>query len=264
MIRSIYSAATGMKAQQMYVDNISNNLSNVNTVGFKKSRLEFQDLIYQNIEEPGENLSNENIHPTGLQVGLGVEVSGNQKLFTQGSLIQTEQRLDFAIEGDGFFQIMKPDGEVAYTRNGAFKISDEGQIVNSQGYALEPAISIPIDAEASSFTIDPDGKIYVQMRGEDVLTEIGELELARFINPAGLKSLGGNVYTASPASGPAIVALPGEDGMGQVAQGKLETSNVMIVEEMVNMIMAQRAYEIASKGITTSDEMLQMANQLKR
>jgi flagellar basal-body rod protein FlgG len=226
--------------------------------------LEFQDLIYQNINEPGENLSNENINPTGLQVGLGVEVSGNQKLFSQGSLIQTEQKFDFAIEGDGFFQIMKPDGNIAYTRNGAFKISDEGQIVNSQGYALEPAVILPIDATVDSFTIDPDGKIYAMMVGDDSLTEIGELELARFINPAGLSNQGGNIYDATPASGQAIISLPGEDGMGQVAQGKLETSNVMIVEEMVNMIMAQRAYEIASKGVTTSDEMLQLANQLKR
>lgn len=264
MINSIYSAATGMKAQQMYVDNISNNLSNVNTTGFKKSRLEFQDLIYQNILEPGENISQENIHPTGLQVGVGVKSVGNQKIFTQGNLIQTDQKLDFAIQGDGFFQIMKPDGSIAYTRDGSFKISDEGVVVTGSGYVVQPEITMPMDSELENFTIDPQGKIYIKMVGEDTLEEAGTLELARFINPSGLKSLGGNLYESTAASGEPIISEPDVDGMGTIAQGMMETSNVMVVEEMVNMIMAQRAYEIASKGVSTSDEMLQIANQLKR
>ncbi len=264
MIRSIYSSATGMKAQQMYVDNISNNLANVNTIGFKKSRLDFQDLIYQNIEEPGENISQDSINPTGLQVGLGVQASGNQKLFTQGNIIQTDQRMDFAISGDGFFQVMRPDGSIAYTRDGSFKISDQGVITNSSGYYIEPEIQLPTDGQVDSFTIDEQGRIYIQMQGEDTSEEFGQLELARFVNPAGLKSMGGNLYEPTPASGAAIIDEPGVDNMGTIAQGKLETSNVMIVEEMVNMIMAQRAYEISSKGVTTSDEMLQIANQLKR
>jgi len=264
MIRSIYTAATGMKAQQMFVDNISNNLANVNTVGFKKSRLDFQDLIYQNITEPGENISQDAVHPTGLQVGLGVQPAGNQKLFSQGNIIQTDQPMDFAIEGDGFFQVMKPDGTIAYSRDGSFKVSDQGIITNTSGYYIEPEIQLPTDGDATTFKIDTDGKIYMQMQGQDKSEEIGQLDLARFVNPAGLKSLGGNLYEATPASGTAIVNEPGVDNMGTVKQGQLETSNVMIVEEMVNMIMAQRAYEISSKGVTTSDEMLQIANQLKR
>ena len=264
MIRSIYSAATGMKAQQMYVDNISNNLANVNTVGFKKSRLDFQDLIYQNIQEPGENISEQTVHPTGLQVGLGVQVAGNQKMFTQGNVIQTDNKFDFAIEGDGFFQVTRPDGTLGYTRDGAFKVSSEGVLTSTSGYLIEPEINLPVDGEVDTFSIDNDGRMYIKMVGEDVMQEFGQLEIARFVNPAGLKALGGNLYSATPASGAPIVSKPGDETMGTIAQGKLETSNVMIVEEMVNMIMAQRAYEISSKGVSTSDEMLQIANQLKR
>ncbi|OGJ85964.1 MAG: flagellar basal body rod protein FlgG [Candidatus Raymondbacteria bacterium RifOxyA12_full_50_37] len=264
MIRSLYSAATGMKAQQLFVDNISNNLANVNTMGFKKSKLEFEDLLYQTMEEPGENISDQNINPTGLQVGLGVKPAGTQKIFSQGSLVQTENKLDFAIQGDGFFQVTRPDGSTAYTRDGAFKLSDEGYIVTTSGYLLEPEIVLPVDADAEQFTIDTNGKIYMKMVNEDVLEEVGQLELARFINPAGLKSLGGNLYESTAASGEPVVNEPGLEGMGTLSQGYLEASNVQIVEEMVNMIMAQRAYEIASKGVTTSEEMLQVANQLKR
>jgi len=264
MIRSLYSAATGMKAQQLFVDNISNNLANVNTMGFKKSKLEFEDLLYQTMEEPGENISDQNINPTGLQVGLGVKPAGTQKIFSQGSLVQTENKLDFAIQGDGFFQVSRPDGSTAYTRDGAFKLSDEGYIVTTSGYLLEPEIVLPVDADAEQFTIDTNGKIYMKMVNEDVLEEVGQLELARFINPAGLKSLGGNLYESTAASGEPVVNEPGLEGMGTLSQGYLEASNVQIVEEMVNMIMAQRAYEIASKGVTTSEEMLQVANQLKR
>ena len=264
MIRSLYSAATGMKAQQLFVDNISNNLANVNTMGFKKSKLEFEDLLYQTMEEPGENISDQNINPTGLQVGLGVKPAGTQKIFSQGSLVQTENKLDFAIQGDGFFQVTRPDGSTAYTRDGAFKLSDDGYIVTTSGYLLEPEIVLPVDADAEQFTIDTNGKIYMKMVNEDVLEEVGQLELARFINPAGLKSLGGNLYESTAASGEPVVNEPGLEGMGTLSQGYLEASNVQIVEEMVNMIMAQRAYEIASKGVTTSEEMLQVANQLKR
>lgn len=264
MIRSIYSAATGMKAQQMFVDNISNNLANTNTVGFKKSRLEFQDLMYQTLQEPGENISDQAANPTGLQVGLGVQVAGNQKLFQQGEWMQTDNKFDLAIEGEGFFQIMKPDGTIGYTRDGSFKISSEGVLVNSSGYLLDPEVTLPVDAEINSFTVDTDGRLYIQMTGEETMQEFGQLEIARFINPAGLKSMGGNIFQATAASGTPIVNRPGVENMGTLAQGKLEASNVMVVEEMVNMIMAQRAYEISSKGVTTSDEMLQIANQLKR
>ncbi|OGS36343.1 MAG: flagellar basal-body rod protein FlgG [Elusimicrobia bacterium RIFOXYB2_FULL_49_7] len=264
MINSLYSAASGMKAQQLYVDNISNNLANVNTIGFKKSRLEFQDLIYQNIHEPGENISDQNVHPTGLQIGVGVKAAGNQKIFTAGNLIQTDQRLDFAIQGDGFFQVVKPDGSIAYTRDGALKISDKGIVTTGSGYVIEPEISMPIDSDLENFTIDAQGKIFIKIVGEDTLEEAGQMELARFINPAGLKSIGGNLYESTAASGEPIISEPDVDGMGTIAQGMLETGNVQMVEEMVNMIMAQRAYEIASKGVSASDEMLQIANQLKR
>jgi len=264
MIRSIYSAATGMRAQQMFVDNISNNLANVNTTGFKKSKLEFQDLIYQNIQEPGENISADSRHPTGLQVGLGVKSVGNQKLFIQGNPLETGNVLDFAIEGDGFFQILLPDGKIAYTRDGSFKKNDEGVVVTSGGHVVEPEVVVPIDVETDDFVVDQEGRIFMKAQGDDVPDEVGQFELARFINPAGLKSMGGNLYEATNASGEPVTDSPGQQGLGIIRQRFLESSNVLIVEEMVNMIMAQRAYEISAKGVTTADEMLQIANQLKR
>jgi flagellar basal-body rod protein FlgG len=264
MIRSLYSAATGMRAQQLFVDNISNNLSNVNTTGFKKSKLEFADLIYQNIEEPGENVSGDAPHPTGLQVGLGVKPVANQRIFTQGNPVETGNVYDFAILGEGFFQVVLPDGQIAYTRDGSFKLTEDGTLVTSGGHRLEPEIVIPQDMAPDGFVIDERGNIFMQLRDSDQQEEAGQLELARFVNPSGLKALGGNLYAATTASGEPLVDLPGVNGTGLLRQRYLESSNVLIVEEMVSMIMAQRAYEISSKGVTTADEMLQIANQLKR
>jgi len=262
MIRSLYTAATGMKTNQLYVDNIANNLANVNTTGFKKSKLEFEDLLYQTLVEPGSGTEEGAKHPAGLQVGVGVRAISNQKVHTQGNLTQTGNQEDMAIAGDGFFQIMTPDGKMAYTRDGSFKISEDGTLVNSQGYMLEPEIVIPEGARG--LTVDEFGRVYVTLEGEGLSEEIGQLELARFINPGGLKSLGQNLFEMTPASGIPEIGVPGEDGIGTVRAGYLETSNVQLVEEMVNMIVAQRAYEISSKAIQTSEEMLQMANQLKR
>jgi len=251
-----------MKANQTYVDNISHNLSNVNTVGFKKSKVEFEDLIYQNLTAPGTENADGVRRPVGVQVGLGTRVIANQKMFMQGNLEQTGNQYDLAIEGNGFFQIRLPNGETGYTRNGAFKVSDEGYLTTSQGYLMEPNIVVPEDME--EFTIDPNGVVMVREMGQEVADEIGRIEMARFINPAGLLSLGGNLYGATEASGLPIVAEPGYEGLGSVRQGYTESSNVQMVEEMVNMIIAQRGYEISSKSITTSDEMLQTASGLKR
>lgn len=262
MIRSLHTAATGMKSNQLYVDNIANNLANVNTTGFKKSKLEFEDLLYQTIIEPGQGTEEGAKHPAGLQVGVGVRAISNQKVHTQGNLNQTGNSEDMAIAGKGFFQIMTPDGKMAYTRDGSFKISEDGTLVTSQGYMLEPEIVIPEGAR--DLTIDEFGRVYVSVEGDEISEEIGQMELARFINPGGLSSLGQNLFEQTPASGVPELGVPGEDGMGTLRSGYLETSNVQLVEEMVNMIVAQRAYEISSKAIQTSEEMLQMANQLKR
>jgi len=262
MIRSLHTAATGMKANQMYVDNIANNLANVNTTGFKKSKLEFEDLLYQTMVEPGSGTEEGAKHPAGLQIGVGVRAISNQKVFTQGNITQTNNSEDLAIAGVGFFQIVTPDGKMAYTRDGSFKISADGTLVTSQGYLLEPEIVIPEGAR--SLVINEFGRVFVTLDGEDISEEIAQLELARFINPGGLRSLGQNLFESTPASGIPDLGIPGENGMGSLRNGYLETSNVQLVEEMVNMIVAQRAYEVSSKAIQTSEEMLQMANQLKR
>ncbi len=262
MIRSLFTAATGMKANQLYVDNISNNLSNVNTTAYKKSQLEFEDLLYQSIVEPGSGNAEGAKHPAGLQVGVGVKAIANQKIFAQGNLTQTGNATDVAISGTGFFQVIMPNGDMAYTRDGSFKISADGTMVTSQGYLVEPEIVVPVGSK--DLTIDEHGRVYVTVEDEELAEEIGQLELARFINPSGLKSEGQNLYTETAASGAPEIGVPGEDGIGVLQGGYLETSNVQLVEEMVNMIVAQRAYEISSKAIQTSEEMLQMANQLKR
>ncbi|MFH1760139.1 MAG: flagellar basal-body rod protein FlgG [bacterium] len=264
MIRSIFTAASGMKAQQMYVDNISHNLANVNTTAFKKSRLEFNDLMYQTMIEPGAPTSQATHSPTGLQVGLGVKSIANHKIYSQGSLTQTGSIYGMAIRGQGFFQVMRPDGTIAYTRDGSFKISDDGTLVSSAGFAMEPEIIIPEDAVDNSLQIDDDGIISVLLEGDEVATEIGQLELASFINPAGLKSVGDNLYEETRASGEPVLEPPGARFTGDVSQGYLENSNVEMVEEMVNLITAQRAYEISSKAVQVSEEMLQTANQIKR
>ena len=262
MLRSLWTAASGMEAQTLKIDVISNNLANVNTAGFKKSRADFQDLLYQTISIAGASSSSETEIPTGIQVGQGTRPVAVQKIFTQGDYQNTANELDIAIEGDGFFQIVQPSGDTAYTRSGAFKLDSEGRIVTSDGFFLEPELSVPIDTVAIS--IGTDGTVSVLQAGDTQSSEIGTIDLARFVNPAGLHSIGRNLYLPTLASGDAITGTAGEDGFGTIAQGYLEMSNVSVVDEMVNMIVAQRAYEINSKAITTSDEMLQMANNLKR
>ena len=262
MLRSLFIAATGMEAQKLNIDVIANNLANVNTVGFKKSRADFQELIYQDLKTAGAISAEGAQIPTGIQLGLGVTPVAVQKMFLQGDFVHTDNKLDLAIEGDGFFQILMPDGTIAYSRSGAFKLDSEGRIVNSNGYSLEPGITIP--ADTLSITVGSDGKVTALQSGSATPTEIGQIELARFINPGGLKAIGKNLFTITVSSGEATTSNPGTEGFGTIAQGFVEMSNVNVVEEMVNMIVSQRAYEINSKAIQTSDEMLQTANNLRR
>jgi flagellar basal-body rod protein FlgG len=261
MIRSLYTSATGMKANQLYIDNISNNLANVNTTGFKKSKLEFQELLYQTMVEPGSGTSEGAKAPAGLQVGLGVRSVANQRIFSQGNLTETKNPYDLAIQGTGFLQVQMPSGEIAYTRDGSLKVSSDGTLVNDSGFALEPQINIPEGAQ--DLQIDATGRVMVSVPGTGTVEEIGQIEMARFLNEGGLKSLGNNLYAASPASGEPESGTPGTNGIGTLLQGAVEASNVELVEEMVNMIVAQRAYEISAKAIQTSDSMLQLANQLR-
>lgn len=262
MIRSLYTSATGMQVQTLNLDVISNNLANVNTVGFKKSRAEFQDLLYETLKPAGAASSDSTEVPTGIQIGHGAKPAAVQKVFTQGEVQNTKNELDIAIEGDGFFQIVLPDGETAYTRAGNFKLDSEGRIVTTNGYLLEPEISVPTDT--TSITIGVDGTVSVLQAGESEATEVGTIQLARFVNPAGLFSIGNNLFITTSASGDEMVGTAGTDGYGGLAQGFLEMSNVTVVDEMVNMITAQRAYEVNSKAIQTADEMLQIANNVKR
>jgi flagellar basal-body rod protein FlgG len=251
-----------MQAQALNLDVISNNLANVNTSGFKKSRAEFQDLLYETLRPAGTSSSQTSEVPTGIQLGHGTRPSTVLKIFTQGDMENTKNELDLAIEGDGFFQIIMPNGETGFTRDGAFKLDRDGRIVNPDGFALEPEIVIPTDAV--SITVGMDGTVSVLQAGDSIPSEIGAVELARFVNPAGLISMGKNLFTPSEASGDEITGTAGEDGLGTIAQGFLEMSNVSVVDEMVNMITAQRAYETNSKAIQTADDMLQIANNIKR
>jgi flagellar basal-body rod protein FlgG len=262
MIRSLWTAATGMQAQTLNIDMISNNLANVNTTGFKRSRADFQDLLYETFRPPGMASSADTTVPSGIQVGHGTRPAATQKIFLQGDFQHTQNDLDMAIEGDGFFQIQQPNGEIGYTRAGSFKIDSEGRIVTSDGFPMEPEIVVPPDSAAVS--ISTDGIVSVLLAGETTPTEVGTIELARFINPAGLESIGRNLFLPTGASGDVETGIAGEDGFGTIAQGYLEMSNVSVVDEMVNMITAQRAYEINSKAIQTSDDMLQIASNLKR
>lgn len=262
MLRSLWTAASGMQAQQLNIDVLSNNLANVNTTGFKRSRADFQDLLYETLRLAGASSSSTTEVPTGIQLGHGTRPAAVQKIFMQGEYKQTKNELDIAIEGDGFFQITMPDGETAYSRAGAFKVDSEGRIVTSDGYLMEPEISVPDDS--MQIAIGTDGTVSVQQAGENQATEVGTIQLARFINPAGLNSIGRNLFLPTSASGDVITGTAGEDGFGTLAQGFLEMSNVSVVEEMVNLITAQRAYEINSKSIQAADEMLQIANNLKR
>ncbi len=260
MIKSLNTAATGMIAQQNNMDTIANNIANVSTTGFKKGRAEFEDLIYHNIKEPGQATGEQSVAPTGVQTGLGVRTAAIQKDFTQGQVQITKNALDLNIEGSGFFQVRTPDGEIAYTRDGAFKKDATGRIVDKNGNLLVPDITIP--ENAARLEISSTGEIRVTSTGDDV-TAVGQIEIANFINPAGLKNMGRNLYMPTAASGQATTYRPGTMGTGFLAQGELETSNVNIVDEMVNMITAQRAYETNSKVIQTADQMLQTAVSVK-
>ncbi len=262
MIRSLWTAASGMQAQTANIDVISNNLANVNTAGFKRSRADFQDLLYETMRPPGVSAAGDTQVPTGIQIGLGTRTVSTQKIFIQGDFQHTQNELDVAIEGHGFFQVIQPNGEIAYTRAGNFKIDGDGRIVTPDGFLVEPEITIPIDTLQVS--IGTDGVVSILQPGQSEPAEVGTLELARFVNPAGLQSIGRNLFLTTPASGEATTGVPGEDGFGTLAQGYLEMSNVSVVDEMVNMITAQRAYEINSKSIQAADEMLQTANNLRR
>ena len=262
MIKTLSIAATGMQAQSLNVDVIANNLANVNTTGFKKSRADFQDLLYQNFRSAGSSSAEGSEVPTGIQLGQGTRPVATQKIFTQGDYQYTQNQLDMAIEGDGFFQVLQPNGDIGYTRSGSFKLDGEGRIVTSDWFLMEPEIVIPPDSVYVS--IGTDGIVSVIQAGETESTVQDTIQLARFSNPAGLNSIGRNLYMPTSASGDVQTGTAGAEGLGTISQGYLEMSNVSVVDEMVNMISAQRAYEINSKAISTADEMLQIANNIKR
>lgn len=269
MMRSLWTAATGMQGQQFLMDTIANNLSNVNTVGFKKNRVDFQDLLYQSLRMAGSPSSlhrqNQAKYPTGTEAGLGVEVAGTQKLYTQGSAKQSDNELDVMIFGNGFFRIQMPDGRLGYSREGAFKIDPNGDILTSDGYYLEPRITIPQDYIPGSIGISEEGFVTVKTAASpNDPIQVGQILTYRFVNPAGLTNVGKNLAVASEASGASIEGVPGRQGFGFLKQRFLEMSNVNAIEEMVNMITAQRAYEMDSKTIQTSDNMLGTAVSLKR
>jgi len=264
MMRSLWTAASGMTGQQFNIDTIANNLSNVNTVGFKQNRTDFEDLLYQTSRVAGTPATELTVVPTGVQVGHGVRVAATQKIYTQGALQSTGNVSDIAIQGEGFFRVLLIDGSYGYTRDGAFKIDSNGQIVNSNGYRLMPEVVLPENFERESLAISQDGRVTVKVSGNDDPLLVGQIELYRFVNPAGLQAIGENILKVSNASGNPIGGRPGFDGMGKVIQKFVEMSNVSVVQEMVNMIVAQRAYELNSKAIQTSDTMLGIAANLKR
>jgi flagellar basal-body rod protein FlgG len=262
MIRALYTAASGMNAQQTNIDNTAHNLSNVNTVGFKKARVEFEDLVYQTTKVPGTPNSSATEVPIGLEMGLGTRAVATARNFSTGNLRTTSGPLDLAIEGNGFFQVTLPDGRTAYTRAGAFHLNAEGLVVTAEGYSLEPQISIPSDA--TSISISKEGVVSVAIAGQQAPQQVGTIELATFQNAPGLQALGGNFFAVTTASGEPTTGVPGTESMGTVAQGFLEESNVSIVEEMINMILGQRAYEANSRVVRTADEMLAQVNNLAR
>lgn len=259
MMLSLWTAATGMQAQALNVDVISNNLANANTAGYKTGRANFQDLMYQQILAPGSQNSSGNQVPTGIQVGMGVRTAGVERMFSEGSFQQTGNPLDMAIQGQGFFQVLMPNGELAYTRSGNFSVNSQGQLVTAAGYVVQPAVTIP--SNATSVQVSSDGTVSVVMPGGSN-NSVGQLQLASFSNPAGLSSIGQSLFQETPASGAPITGTAGVNGMGTVGQGMLEMSNVSAVQEMVSLIAAQRAYEMNSKTIQASDQMLQSANQI--
>jgi len=260
MIRSLFIAKTGLDAQQTQLDVVSNNLANVGTSGFKKSRAVFEDLIYQTLRQPGAQSTQQTQLPTGLQIGTGVRPVASERIFTQGNLMQTGNQLDVAINGQGFLQVTLPDGTTAYTRDGSLHQDAQGQVVTSSGYPVSPAITLP--ANAQTVTIGVDGTVSITQQGQAAATQVGTLQLANFINPSGLEARGENLYVETAASGTPSANTPGTNGLGTLKQGYVETSNVNVVEELVNMIQTQRAYEINSKAIQTSDQMLQRLTQL--
>jgi flagellar basal-body rod protein FlgG len=260
MIRSLYIAKTGLEAQQTNLDVVTNNLANVSTNGFKKSRAVFEDLLYQNVRQPGAQSSQQTQLPSGLQIGTGVRAVATERIHTQGNPQQTGNSKDVMINGSGFFQVLMPDGTTAYTRDGSFQTDNNGQLVTSSGYVLQPPITVP--SNALTMTVGRDGTVSVTTPGTVAPTQIGSIQVANFVNPAGLESLGENLYAETGSSGTAQAGTPGTNGAGVLMQGYVETSNVNVVEEMVNMIQTQRAYEINSKAITTSDQMLQKISQL--
>ncbi|SEM79830.1 flagellar basal-body rod protein FlgG [Nitrosospira multiformis] len=260
MIRSLWISKTGLDAQQTQMDVIANNLANVSTNGFKRSRAVFEDLLYQTLRQPGAQSSQQTQLPSGLQLGTGVRPVATEHVFTQGNLQQTGNSKDVAIQGQGFFQVLRPDGSTAYTRDGSFQTDFEGQLVTSSGYYVQPAITIPPNAQ--SITVGRDGIVSVTTQDSTTPVQVGNLQLATFVNPAGLQSVGENLYVETASSGTPNVTNPGMDGAGLLNQGYVETSNVNVVEELVNMIQTQRAYEINSKSVQTSDQMLQRLTQL--
>ncbi|PKL25888.1 MAG: flagellar basal-body rod protein FlgG [Spirochaetae bacterium HGW-Spirochaetae-3] len=264
MVRSLWTAASGMIGQQANIDTISNNLANVNTSGYKKMRADFEDLIYQTVRVAGTPATEDTVVPVPVQMGHGVKLSATPRQFTQGNLQNTENFTDIAIMGDGFFRVMMYDGSYAYSRDGAFKIDSNGQFVTSNGYKMMPEVVLPQDFIPETLSISQDGRISVKIPGQDDPVDVGRLELYRFANPVGLTAVGENLFKLSNASGDPIPGRPGYDGMGKTVHKFLEMSNVSVVKEMVNMIVAQRAYEFNSKAIQTSDNMLGTATNLKR
>lgn len=262
MIRALWTAASGMQAQQLNMDVVANNLANTNTTGFKKSRADFQDLMYQTVKTTGAPATNATTIPTGIQVGLGVRPAAVAKIFSSGNLTQTGNELDLAIQGDGFFQIQQADGSTAYTRAGTLKKDGEGRLVTSDGNPVLPEILIPNNA--TRVTVGSDGTVSVQQGGQNSPTTVGTLQLASFSNPSGLNSVGNSLFLPTESSGAATTGTAGRDGLGTLEQGYVEASNVNVMEEMVNMIVGQRAYEINSKAVQAADDMMQQAAQLKR
>src|SRR5262245_22609231 len=262
MIRALYTAASGMNAQQQNIDNVAHNLANVNTTGFKKSRVEFEDLVYDQTKVAGAPTSTTGEAPVGLETGLGVRAVATSRDFARGNLKATSGPLDLAIEGDGFFQIQMPSGDIGYTRSGTFHLNGDGAVVTADGYQLDPQISVP--PNATSISVSKDGIVSVTIPGQSSAQQVGTMQLASFQNPAGLKAMGGNTFLATTASGEPQVGAPGEDSRGTIAQGFIEDSNVSVVEEMVNMILGQRAYEANSKVIKAADEMLSQVNTIVR
>ncbi|MFT6051727.1 MAG: flagellar basal-body rod protein FlgG [Halioglobus sp.] len=261
MSQALWIAKTGLDAQQTKMANIANNLANAGTSGYKRSRAIFADLLYQNVRQPGAQSSQDTQLPSGLMIGTGVRTVATEKLFTQGNLAQTDNELDMAIQGNGFFQVLLPDGSEAYSRDGSFQVDNQGQLVTSSGYQMQPALTIPEDAQ--SVTIGTDGTVSVRQAGSSAITQVGTVQLADFINPAGLQPIGDNLFLESNASGSPQSGNPGLNGLGTVVQGYVESSNVNVVEELVSMIETQRAYEMNSRAISTTDQMLQyVANNM--